>query len=1013
MKSLCRIAVVLLLAVPGPPAGWATDESTETAAAAPVTDETLAETRAALARLQAQKQAQLARLGDGEIDEDLLGVAELEIESARVKLQSLRLELDSLGARVRELAAQIATVEEKQREIQARATTLDDKTRSEILQSFQTTLQSLRPQYERLSARLTRRETLLNLQRSRLQVLERWRDELKARRARYLAEQSRESWAAQRQRLLDERAEWQAKARRLEEKLASPGLGEARRYRLQVDKLLAEQEAGLIDLTLRLHDVREQLSTLHEASSRPDLDLTRIDSLQQQTDKLRRQIGALTSLLASHRQLVEMMLAVSRGRNAGRDVQRLEALQARLAEKQDTLRQMDEAVTDIARRLAASREALRRRALSSRHPFPHTLAQWRQVADDLLRVAPQHLASQTLLLAARLRALTPWQWSGFALLTAAWLGALAWLRRLLRRHLRQPDRAIMSFSLWVLQLAGQWLLRLLWLPALGGVLYGLLRLGQVPLREVSLLVGLFAVAAVFAPALVLNRLLFAQRLHGMAWYDRPLFEGLRLSLLLGALLVGLDVMVHQSPVDALTVDTIDRLLMLALLLLSVVLLWRRATLLAYLTPVLEGSPRLLLFARLFGWLLPASGLVTAAVGFLGYTLLAWQIAAYEGKFLLVFALWLVLRANLIDFFHWLERRSLRHLPNGWILSQAVLHPLQLVARIALLLGALWTLLWLWGLPANPRFQAWLRGMVHYPLFSVGGTTITPLALLVAAIVVGVFMWATRWSREFAYRWLFRHVRDHGARNSLAVFTQYTVAVIGIFTLLKAVGIDLTALAVLAGAIGVGIGFGLQTIANNFISGILLLIERPMRTGDIVNIGNAEGRVTRIGIRSLTVRTWDNMEVIIPNTEAITAPFVNWTHLDNIVRVVVMVGISYDDDPHRARELVLSILRANPAVVERPEPEVFLYNFGDSSVDLRVQFFVDVSRHSRLQVQSEVLFAIWDAFAEAGIEIPFPQRDLHIRDLPAGITPPARAGHGDGATRAPPEGEDDQAGPAVR
>ncbi len=999
----CLLPLCLLAA-----AGRAADTPPEGAAPAPLTDEGVTAAKAALERLQAQKAAQLARLRDRDIDDDLLGVAELEIESARVKLQSLRLELQNLRARVRELAGEIATIEAKQRDIQARAAALDPKVRNEILQSFQRTLDELRPRHEALRTQLARLQTMVNLQQSRLQVLQQWRDTLRERRARYEQERTREDWAARREALLAQRARLQKQAQRLEARLATPGLSEARRYALQVDKLLAEQQAGQIDLTLRLHDLRQQLSRLHEASSARDLDLAGIEALQQQTGKLRQQVQALSRLLASHRQLVDMMRDVSRGRRARGDVKRLTALQTKLARRQETLRQMDETAQEIARRLAASREALQRRALSSRHPFPRSLAQWRQVAEDLLRGVPQQFVAQALQLASHLRALDPWRWLLILLLGTLWLLGLHGAARLLRRHLRPLDRAATAFTPWVAQLTGHLLYRLRWLLALGGVLELVLVAARVPLREVGLLVGPLAVVAVFTPLLLLNRLLFTQRAHGLAWYDRPLFEGLRASLLLGALLVGLDVVVHQSPVDALTVDTIDRLLMLALLVLSVVLLWRRATLMAYLAPVLAGSPRLLLFARLFGWLLPLSGLVTAAVGFLGYTLLAWRIAAWEGRFLAVFAGWLVLRANLIDFFHWLERRSLRRQPNGWLLAQALLHPLQLVARIVLLLAALWVLLWWWGLLDNPHFTAWLRRVVHWPLLRVSGTTLTPLTLLVAALVLGVFLWATRWSREFAYRWLFRHVRDHGARNSLAVFTQYTVAVLGIFTLLKAMGIDLTALAVLAGAIGVGIGFGLQTIANNFISGILLLIERPLRTGDIVNIGDAEGQVTRIGIRSLTVRTWDNMEVIIPNTEAITSPFVNWTHLDNIVRLVVMVGISYDDDPHQARELVQKVLEDHPAVVERPPPEVFLSGFGDSSVDLRVQFFVDVSRHDRLRVQSEVLFTIWDRFAEAGIEIPFPQRDLHIRDLPRTALS-GTAGAGDeGARGAPPsgpEGED--------
>jgi len=199
--------------------------------------------------------------------------------------------------------------------------------------------------------------------------------------------------------------------------------------------------------------------------------------------------------------------------------------------------------------------------------------------------------------------------------------------------------------------------------------------------------------------------------------------------------------------------------------------------------------------------------------------------------------------------------------------------------------------------------------------------------------------------------------------------------------------------VFAGALGVGIGFGLQNIANNFISGLILLMERPVRAGDWVTVGDYEGEIARIGIRSATLVTWDNQEVIIPNADLISNAFTNWTRSDPIVRTVLVVGVSYDGDPHTAMKVLEEAVIMQPEVMLQPAPCIYLTNFNDSSVDIRVQYYTDVTQSSRLEVKSKVMLAIWDALKEADIEIPFPQRDVHIREIaaapnPTGLATPA-------------------------
>jgi potassium efflux system protein len=177
--------------------------------------------------------------------------------------------------------------------------------------------------------------------------------------------------------------------------------------------------------------------------------------------------------------------------------------------------------------------------------------------------------------------------------------------------------------------------------------------------------------------------------------------------------------------------------------------------------------------------------------------------------------------------------------------------------------------------------------------------------------------------------------------------------------------------------------------------MLLLIERPLRRGDIVKIGSNEGEITRIGIRSLSMRTWDNMEVIIPNSEVITNAFVNWTHQDMIVRTVLMIGVSYDADPHRVKAVLERILNAHTGILRDPAPVALLWEFADSAVNFRIHYFIDVSKDSLFKIRGEVLFAIWDNFKKEGIAIPYPQRDLYIKAWPEAAAMPRSEEQGPG------------------
>jgi small-conductance mechanosensitive channel len=202
--------------------------------------------------------------------------------------------------------------------------------------------------------------------------------------------------------------------------------------------------------------------------------------------------------------------------------------------------------------------------------------------------------------------------------------------------------------------------------------------------------------------------------------------------------------------------------------------------------------------------------------------------------------------------------------------------------------------------------------------------------------------------------------------------------IAIVAALRTVGIDLTAFAVFSGAVGVGVGFGLQKVVSNLISGVILLLDRSVKPGDVITLGDTYGAIKTLGARYASVRTRDGTEFLIPNEDLITQQVVNWTHSNNVVRLKIPIGISYNEDPHAAIQLCLEAADRIPRVVKDPRPNCLLMGFGDNSVDLELRIWINDPENGVANVKSQTLLEVWDSFKEAGIEIPFPQRDVHIR-----------------------------------
>ncbi len=219
--------------------------------------------------------------------------------------------------------------------------------------------------------------------------------------------------------------------------------------------------------------------------------------------------------------------------------------------------------------------------------------------------------------------------------------------------------------------------------------------------------------------------------------------------------------------------------------------------------------------------------------------------------------------------------------------------------------------------------------------------------------------------------------DAGARYATITIARYVIVAVGVIVGFGIIGADWSKLQWLIAALGVGLGFGLQEIVANFVSGIILLFERPIRVGDVITLGDTDGVVTRIRIRATTIRNWDQRELVVPNKEFITGRLLNWTLSDPINRMVIKVGVAYGSDVDKALEIMLDVAEKHPHVLEDPKPVVVFENFGESSLDLSLRCY-QTGLDWRLPTLNEINREINRRFAEAGIEIPFAQRDVHLR-----------------------------------
>ena len=284
-------------------------------------------------------------------------------------------------------------------------------------------------------------------------------------------------------------------------------------------------------------------------------------------------------------------------------------------------------------------------------------------------------------------------------------------------------------------------------------------------------------------------------------------------------------------------------------------------------------------------------------------------------------------------------------------------------------------------------------LFQFTIFHINETPVTLVSIFLFGFVFACFFVAS----VILNRWVFRKLLakigvDEGIRFTILQISHYLIILVGTVFSMQFVGIDLGGLAIIFGLLSVGIGFGLQNITANFVSGVILLFERPIEVGDRVTVGELEGDVTAINMRATTVQTMDNISIIVPNSDFTAGKVTNWSHGEEKVRINIEVGVSYGSDLDLVLDTLMQVAREHPKVMRNPESDVLFRGFGDSSWNMCLRVWIaDPKEHPT--ITSEINCAIVRKFRENQIEIPYPQRDLHMRSplpFPHMVTEPSES-----------------------
>lgn len=955
--------------------------------------------RAGVPRMREERAAEAQRLDTEEADQDGASLTVTALRQARLEADTRRTRLAAMESRIDyyndELAKLDARIAELAPNVPAAPTTLEEyaaSVRMRLLRQFrdttQETLDLLHQGGDHTSARLAllnNRVALLEA-RIRLDAL----DESAALAADPRAGALRdfvERMGRESVRLANAAGEIEP---------SSPG----EQMRKRVLELRADEaflRSSLRAADIELLGIEKQLAYLDRIAAESDTLPARLATealglLDRQRERLERRTATLADVrrrLDDQRALLPSATPATAGQVATMRGM-IDDVAGIVAGQDSTIQRLGENLQRTNERLQARETAAEGEALLARDALPTNAAAWRRIGRNAARLPEQLL--QAFMHAAdevkeRVTTASSQQLATAGVSLVLLLGVALLLRRLLHTRvvepgaetaLATPAAAVHDSILTLLPAAMFWLLA--WLLQVG--------------REAALLIGgVLAIWPVVAFVLRLARQLLLQGAEEGLGVRLRFYRSLRWTMIVGGILAGLVILTSTLPLTPALADLVHRSAMICVLLIALPGLQLRALILT----LAGGRWQPGLVARLaaqLSLLIPLVLAGAAAVGLAGYLNLAWSVIAHFLWFGMFGAALLFVLAVAGDIRRALLRHLSEHAPDDahfWTIN--FVDPAFRLIQLLLVVAAGWGLFTVYAWTTDtPVIQAVLA-VGHTPVLWLGESMLRLQDVVLAVIMVALVFWIGGWTQQISYNLALTQVRDLGIRQSLSTFVQYVVIVLGLLLTLKVIGLDLTALTVFAASVGVGIGFGMQNVVSNFISGILLLAERPLRVMDIVTIGADTGEVTRIGIRSLTVRMFDRKELVIPNSAVIGSTFTNWTRADDLLREVLLFKISFRDDPNRAASRIEQVARAAEGVLSAPAAKATIWEFADTGIVIRLQYFVHLRGPiGGLDTRADILRSVRELFAREGFSISTPSGDVSLgfqhREPPSALPAPS-------------------------
>ena len=598
--------------------------------------------------------------------------------------------------------------------------------------------------------------------------------------------------------------------------------------------------------------IQQMKSTVLKSNS-----ISLLNEVGDQVQILSKQIGRLDAILKTRVNVLEQHLSSFSNRKSKNESIRIYL--DRLTSLKDQYQSANETLINLNKSLIAFRVILDQelqKELSARQGFPNFgFKTMLDLGKEMLLVpalAFQVMKNLSLQLMKVFHTSKTFGFGLFILLQGAALFASFFLYKMLSYFAKRTSCEGEEInSRW---LGVQWFKRnFIDLALIGNVLGAMFFIG-IPFNSFAFLVYLSLVWLIFKSILTLARLCLLETTHHSAGHDVKLYLRLKWIMFLGGSIIALTVFIHQLPLIYELKALCDQLFLMFLFVVSLLLLRSWDVLPSLLLSQMEINHLYLRNSiRFLGLLVPFLLLVNSVVGLLGYMNLVMTIAWYEGLFLFVLVTYLMVRGLLSSGIEQLSQLMIRYVHNGWLWTEAFLKPMDKLLRITLFLMAWGLLFVLYGWDQQSPIVERLTGLLHYRLASILNTSITPLSVIELFIVISIFYWTAKWTREFVYRILSSRTRDMGIRNSIAILSQYSVILLGAFIGLRVLGIDLRALAVVFGMFAFGIGLGLRDLANNFACGFLILFERRWVFGVMFNLKKMKVKVRIFGSGPIPVK----------------------------------------------------------------------------------------------------------------------------------------------------------------